>query len=45
MGGVIVETLQHYVQDFHTLLLHAKKHTLKMTQKVECALAGAHSRV
>lgn len=26
MGGFIVETLQHYVQDFHTVLLHAKKH-------------------
>lgn len=45
MGGFIVETLQHYVQDFHTVLLHAKKNTLKMTQKIECALAGAHSRV
>lgn len=25
MGGFIVETLQHYVQDFHTVLLRAKK--------------------
>lgn len=46
MGGFIVETLQHYVQDFHTYyFMQKKKNTLKMTQKIECALAGAHSRV